>query len=78
MTSTTMTVRLEHEIKARLDKLAEVTHRSKSFLASEAISEYLKIQEWQLIEIQNGIEEADENQLIGHENILEFWENKKK
>jgi len=78
MTSTTMTIRLEPEMKIRLDKLAEVTHRSKSFLASEAIHEYLKIHEWQLVEIKKGIAEADEGQLIDHESILKFWENKKK
>lgn len=76
MTSTTMTIRLEPEMKVRLDKLAEITHRSKSFLASEAINEYLKVQEWQLIEIKKGIAEADEGQLIDHESILKFWENK--
>ncbi|AHE67922.1 CopG family ribbon-helix-helix protein [Legionella oakridgensis] len=76
MTSTTMTIRLEPDMKVRLDKLAEITHRSKSFLASEAINEYLKVQEWQLIEIKKGIAEADEGQLIDHESILKFWENK--
>lgn len=78
MTSTTMTIRLEPEMKVRLDNLAEITHRSKSFLASEAISEYLKMQEWQLAEIKNGIEEADAGELEDHENILVAWENKKK
>jgi RHH-type transcriptional regulator, rel operon repressor / antitoxin RelB len=78
MTSTTMTIRLESEMKIRLDKIAEITHRSKSFLASEAINEYLKVQEWQLTEIKNGIAEADEGQLEDHESILSFWENKRK
>ncbi len=78
MTSMTMTIRLEPEMKLRLDKLAEITHRSKSFLASEAINVYLKVQEWQLIEIKKGIAEADEGQLIDHESILKFWENKNK
>ncbi|MGJ7498650.1 CopG family ribbon-helix-helix protein, partial [Variovorax sp. RT4R15] len=35
--STTMTVRLEDEVKDRLDVLAASTQRSKSFLAAEAI-----------------------------------------
>lgn len=78
MTSMTMTIRLEPEMKVRLDKLAEITHRSKSFLASEAINEYLKVQEWQLIEIKKGIAEADAGQLIDHESILKFWEDKNK
>ena len=78
MTSTTMTIRLESEMKVRLDKIAEITHRSKSFLASEAINEYLKVQEWQLTEIKKGISEADEGLLEDHESVLSVWENKKK
>ncbi|HEY4037983.1 MAG TPA: ribbon-helix-helix protein, CopG family, partial [Burkholderiaceae bacterium] len=31
--STTITIRLEEEVKDRLDRLAESTQRSKSFLA---------------------------------------------
>ena len=37
--STTMTIRLDDEAKDRLDRLAESTQRSKSFLAAEAIRE---------------------------------------
>ena len=35
--STTMTVRLDDDVKDRLEVLAEATQRSKSFLAAEAI-----------------------------------------
>lgn len=77
MTSITMTVRLDDQLKTRLDKLAEVTHRSKSFLAAEAISEYLEIQEWQLSEIKTGISEADSEQLVDHNTIANYWEQKR-
>ena len=35
--SSTMTIRLDDEVKDRLDKLADSTQRSRSFLAAEAI-----------------------------------------
>lgn len=57
--TTTMTVRLESDIKARLDELAEATQRSKSFLAAEAIREYVEINEWQVKETQQALREAD-------------------
>ncbi|CDZ79465.1 Ribbon-helix-helix protein, copG family [Legionella massiliensis] len=76
MSSTTMTIRLESEMKFRLDRLAEVTHRSKSYLAAEAINEYLKTQEWQLAEIKKGLAEADNGQLVDHNDILKLWEDK--
>ena len=57
--STTLSVRVEPEVKARLDALADATQRSRSFLAAEAIREYVEINEWQLQEIQNVVAEAD-------------------
>jgi predicted transcriptional regulator len=57
--STTMTVRLAAEVKERLDRLAEATSRSRSWLAAEAISGYLETQEWQIAEIKGGIRDAD-------------------
>jgi predicted transcriptional regulator len=57
--STTMTVRLEDDLKERLDRLAEATERSKSFLAAEAIRTYVENNEWQLAEIRAALSEAD-------------------
>lgn len=57
--STTMTIRLEEDVKARLDELAEATQRSKSYLAAEAIREYVASNDWQIREIRAAIEEAD-------------------
>ena len=56
--STTMTVRLEDEVKDRLDHLAEATRRSKSFLAAEAIRAYVENNEWQIGEIRAALKEA--------------------
>ena len=47
MSSTTFTVRVESGVKKRLEKLAKSTGRSRSFLAAEALSEYLDVNEWQ-------------------------------
>jgi predicted transcriptional regulator len=57
--STTMTVRLEDEDKARLDNLAQATQRSKSFLAAEAIRAYIENNEWQISQIRAALVEAD-------------------
>ena len=57
--STTMTIRLEPELKTRLDQLAQATQRSKSFLAAEAIRDFIELNEWQIQEIRDGIKEAD-------------------
>ena len=59
MSSTTITVRLEEEVKNRLDQLAESTQRSKSFLASEAIRQFVENNEWQIAETRAALKEAD-------------------
>ena len=57
--STTMTIRLEDDVKDRLNVLAEATQRSKSYLAAEAIRAYVENNEWQIGEIQAALREAD-------------------
>ena len=57
--TTTMTIPLEPELKPRLDKLSAATHRSKSFLAAEAVRGFLEINEGQIEEIKNALKEAD-------------------
>ena len=55
----TTTIRLEDQIKNRLDALAEATQRSKSFLAAEAITVYVESKDWQIGDIQAALLEAD-------------------
>jgi len=73
--STTMTVRLEDEIKSRLDQLAESTKRSRSFLAAEAIREYIAINEWQIGEIVAGMEEADRGEFASEAEVKAFFDD---
>jgi RHH-type transcriptional regulator, rel operon repressor / antitoxin RelB len=67
--STTLTVRLDRSVKQRLAAVAARTRRSKSFLAAEAIEEYLAIQEWQIKAIQKAIEEADRGKVVSHQRV---------
>ena len=57
--SITLSIRLEEDVKARLDQLADATNRSKSFLAAEAIRAFVELNEWQIREIQAALQEAD-------------------
>jgi len=57
--TTTMTLRLPAQVKARLENLAKSTDRSKAYLASRAIEDYLEAQEWQVKAIKDAVHEAD-------------------
>jgi RHH-type rel operon transcriptional repressor/antitoxin RelB len=59
MATAILTLRVPEETKAKLDKLAQATRRSKSYLAEEAIARYLDLEAWQVGEIEQAIQEAD-------------------
>ncbi len=67
--STTMTIRLEDEVRDRLDQLAEATQRSKSFLAAEAIRAYFETNEWQIREIRAALQEADAGNFASDKDV---------
>lgn len=74
--SSTMTIRLDDTMKNRLDKLAQATHRTKSFLAAEAIQKYIEVNEWQIQEIQTAIKEANAGDFASEEevsNVFDKW-----
>ena len=54
-----LTLRLDSKLKKKLDKLAKATKRSRSYLAAEAIREFIALNEWQIAEIKKGLREAD-------------------
>ena len=68
--STTMTIRLDEEVRDRLDLLAGSTQRSKSYLAAEAIRDYLEINAWQIAEIRAAIQEADQGDFATDEDVV--------
>lgn len=67
--STTVTLRLEDAVKDKLEKLAESTHRSRSFLAAEAIKAYVENNEWQIAEIHQAINEADAGDFASQKEV---------
>ena len=71
--STTMTIRLDDDLKEQLERLAAATQRSKSFLAAEAIREFIKLNEWQVQEIQQAIKEADAGEFASDTEVVQTF-----
>ena len=69
METTTLTLRVPLEMKKRLDKLADATNRSKSYLAGEALRQYIDLEAWQIGEIQQALKEADANDFASDAEI---------
>jgi RHH-type rel operon transcriptional repressor/antitoxin RelB len=72
MPSSTFTVRVDAVAKKRLEKLAKSTGRSRSFLAAEAISEYLDINEWQVAGIKRTVASLDRGEGVPHEQVRDW------
>jgi RHH-type transcriptional regulator, rel operon repressor / antitoxin RelB len=72
MSSTTFTVRVDADAKERLERLAKSTGRSRSFLAAEAINQYLEVNEWQVAGIKQAIASLDRGGGVAHEQVKDW------
>jgi predicted transcriptional regulator len=57
--SSVLTLRLDAKLKNQLDRLSKSMNRSRSFVAAQAIQEFVTVNEWQINEIKKGLAEAD-------------------
>jgi predicted transcriptional regulator len=64
-----LTLRLDNTLRSKLDKLATATRRSRSFLAAEAIRDYVALNSWQIDEIHKGVEEAERGEFASEREV---------
>jgi predicted transcriptional regulator len=68
--STTLTVRLSPEVKKRLGRLAGHTKRTKSFLAGEAITDFVD-RELAIVDgIKRGLADMEAGRVVPHRNAM--------
>ena len=68
--STTMTIRLDPQVKDKLGRLAQGTKRSRSFLAGEAVGAYVD-RELAIIDgIQRGLADVEAGRVVPHEEAM--------
>ena len=63
------TVRLDDATLGALDQLAERTDRSRSWLVSRAIEEYVRLNAWQIERIEAGIAAADRGEFASAQDV---------
>jgi RHH-type rel operon transcriptional repressor/antitoxin RelB len=64
-----ITLRLDGGLTGELDKLARAMRRSRSFLAAEAIRNYIALNRWQVEEIHNAPAEADRGEFATESEV---------
>nr|UKE83661.1 CopG family ribbon-helix-helix protein [Pectobacterium sp. PL152] len=70
-----MSVRLNDETTAQLDALAKNHGRTRSFLAGQAIEDYLAREAWQIAEIEQAIKEADAGDFVSSDEMNNLFKN---
>lgn len=65
-----ISVRVENDLAKRLERLAKATDRSKSYLAAQAIEEYVALQEWQVQAIQKGVAAAKRGGVVSNDKVI--------
>lgn len=76
--TTTLTLQMPLSISEKLERLAQATSRSPDSVAVDALSAYLELQEWQVREIQEGLDEAEAGEFASDEEVtrvFERWRN---
>lgn len=63
------TVRLNDEKAEKLDRLAGKLDRPRSYLAAQAIDDFIAREEWQLAEIEAGLAEADRGEFASADEL---------
>ena len=64
-----MSLRLPEDMAETLASLAKATGRSKSYLAIDALRDYLAREAWQIAETQRALDEADAGDVASDDEV---------
>ncbi len=74
MEKVNVTIRMDADEVAFLDKLAGLTDRDRSYLIKQAVSEYIALQRWQVEEIEQALREADAGLLASEKDVKRMFD----
>lgn len=70
--TTTITVRTPVEVKDKLDRIAELTERSRTYVASDALAAYADSELGIVEGIMRGIADADAGHVVPHDEAMAY------
>lgn len=70
--TTTITVRITPEVRDKLDRIAELTERSRSYVAADALSEFAGSELRTVEGIMRGIEDARAGRVVPHDEAMAY------
>jgi len=72
--SQTVSVRLDDDTLAQLDMMAKAADRSRAWLMSQAVKQFVEHEAWQIEAIKKSLEklESGNGQFVGHEEVAQW------
>jgi len=78
MSSQTVSFRLETKKKQKLDSIAIMLDRDRSYILNEAIDAYLDVHQWQIAHIREGIRQADAGEFATEAQVAAAFRRRRK
>jgi predicted transcriptional regulator len=65
----TVSFRIDETRKARIDRIAAIQDRDRSYIINEALDAYLTLMDWQTEHIQEGLRQAENGEFADEEKV---------
>ena len=65
----TISFRVEESKKDKIDMLANLQDRNRSYIINEALDTYLDLMDWQRRHIEEGVRQADAEDFAGDDEV---------
>jgi predicted transcriptional regulator len=65
-------IRVPHEMREQIDRIAATLDRSRNYIVTEALEQYLEVQRWQVERIRErlALAESGQAEFIPHEGVM--------
>lgn len=70
MPNTTITIRTNPELAAKIAAIASAMERSRNWVIEEALKQYVEAQKWQIEGIQAAMASLDKGEGVPHEQVM--------
>ncbi|MGB5685995.1 putative transcriptional regulator [Candidatus Electrothrix marina] len=67
------TIRMENSVLNRVDSMAKVMNRSRTWVINQAIQRFLSYEEWFVHEVNSGLDEAANGDLASDKQVAEHF-----
>ncbi|MGH8280407.1 MAG: CopG family ribbon-helix-helix protein [Gammaproteobacteria bacterium] len=73
MTTTTLSLRIDEDLREQLARLADATDRPMNYHATAALEAYLAVQEWQVQGTREALAEAEKDNPRAEQTKVREW-----